>query len=120
MFVVLAFCGFSMSLQFTAYNTVAYDDIPSGRAAAANSFYSTFQQLMLSFGICTGALALTASRMVGDRLHPTIGDFSTAFLAVTVISLIAAPVCLGFPINAGAAMSGQRRKIENIEINAAT
>jgi EmrB/QacA subfamily drug resistance transporter len=114
-FILLAVCGFSMSLQFTAYNTVAYDDIPSERAAAANSFYSTFQQLMLSFGICTSALALTVSRMIGDRLHPTIGDFSTAFLTVTVISLIAAPVCLGFPINAGAAMSGHRHKTGNIE-----
>jgi hypothetical protein len=99
-----------MSLQFTAYNTVAYDDIPSERAAAANSFYSTFQQLMLSFGICTSALALTLSRTIGDRLHPTIADFSTAFLTVTVISLIAAPVCLGFPSNAGAAMSGHRSR----------
>jgi hypothetical protein len=53
--------------------------------------------------------------MIGDRLHPTIGDFSTAFLTVTVISLIAAPVCLGFPINAGAAMSGHRHKTGNIE-----
>ena len=119
-FIVLAVCGFSMSLQFTAYNTVAYDDIPSERAAAANSFYTTFQQLMLSFGICTGALALTLSRMIGDHLHPTIGDFSTAFLVVTAISLFAAPVCLGFPINAGAAMSGHRRKTDNIEIDAAT
>ena len=106
LFLVLGICGFSMSLQFTAYNTVAYDDIPSERAAAANSFYSTFQQLMLSFGICTGALALTVSRLIGDCLHPTIGDFSTAFLVVTAISLLAAPICLGFPVNAGAAMSG--------------
>jgi MFS family permease len=120
MFIALAFCGFSMSLQFTAYNTVVYDDIPSERAATANSFYSTFQQLMLSFGICTGALALTVSRLIGDRLHPTIGDFSTAFLVVTAISLLAAPICWGFPVNAGAAMSGQRRKTDTIEIDAAT
>ena len=119
LFTVLAVCGFSMSLQFTAYNTVAYDDIASERTAAANSFYTTFQQLMLSFGICTGALALTMSKMIGDHLHPTIGDFSAAFLAVTAISLLAAPVCLGFPRNAGAVMSGHRRKTEDIEVDAA-
>ena len=50
----------------------------------------------------TGALALTVSRMIGDRLDPTVGDFSTAFLAVTVVSLIAAPVCFG--------LSDQRRR----------
>jgi MFS family permease len=120
LFTVLAFCGFSMSLQFTAYNTVAYDDIPSDRTAAANSFYTTFQQLMLSFGICTGALALTMAKRIGDHLHATLGDFSAAFLVVTAISLLAAPVCLGFPGNAGAVMSGHRRKADDLEVDAAT
>jgi MFS family permease len=108
LFAVLAVCGFSMSLQFTAYNTVAYDDIPAERTAAANSFYTTFQQLMLSFGICTGALALTTSRTLAGHAHATIGDFSVAFLVVTAISLLAAPVCLGYPRDAGAQMSGRR------------
>ena len=119
LFLVLAICGFSMSLQFTAYNTVAYDDVPRERTAAANSFYTTFQQLMLSFGICTGALALTISRTFAGRLHASVGDFSTAFLVVTAISLIAAPVCLGYPRNAGAEMSGHRRKRDEIEVDSA-
>jgi EmrB/QacA subfamily drug resistance transporter len=106
MFVVLGVCGFSMSLQFTAYNTVAYDDIPRERTAAANSFYTTFQQLMLSFGICAGALALTTSKLIAGHSHATAGDFSAAFLVVTAISLIAAPVCLGYRRDAGAQMSG--------------
>jgi EmrB/QacA subfamily drug resistance transporter len=120
LFAVLAVCGCSMSLQFTAYNTVAYDDIPSERTAAANSFYTTFQQLMLSFGICTGALALTTSKWIGGHPHATVGDFSSAFLVVTAISLLAAPVCLGYPRDAGAAMSGHRRASEDIEVDAAT
>jgi MFS family permease len=119
-FSVLALCGFSMSLQFTAYNTVAYDDIPSERMAAANSFYTTFQQLMLSFGICTGAFALTLSKKISDHLHATVGDFSMAFLVVTAISLLAAPVCLGYPRYAGAVMSGHRRQRDEIEVEAAT
>jgi hypothetical protein len=53
---------------------------------------------------------------LGIRLElKRFGDFSTAFLTVTVISPIAAPVCLGFPINAGEAMSGHRHKTGNIE-----
>src|ERR1700757_3933800 len=47
-----------MSFQFTAYNTIAYDEIPPERMSAATSFYATFQQLMLSLGICVGAGAL--------------------------------------------------------------
>ena len=118
--LVLAICGFSMSLQFTAYNTVAYDDVPAERTAAANSFYTTFQQLMLSFGICTGALALTVSRSFSGHVQASVGDFSTSFLIVTAISLLAAPVCLGYARNAGAAMSGHKRKDEELEMESAT
>ena len=57
-FAVLAACGFFMSFQFTAYNTIAYDEIPPERMSAATSFYATFQQLMLSLGICVGAVSL--------------------------------------------------------------
>ena len=109
-----------MSLQFTAYNTVAYDDVPSERTASANSFYTTFQQLMLSFGICTGALALTVSRTLAGHVHASVGDFSAAFLAVTAISLIAAPVCLGYPRDAGAEMSGRRRECGEFEAEQTT
>lgn len=120
LFLVLAVCGFSMSLQFTAYNTVAYDDVPPERTASANSFYTTFQQLMLSFGICTGALALTVSIILTGRPYVSVGDFSAAFLAVTAISLLAAPVCLAYPRNAGAEMSGRRRKGAEFEAERAT
>jgi EmrB/QacA subfamily drug resistance transporter len=120
LFLVLAVCGFSMSLQFTGYNTVAYDDVPAERTASANSFYTTFQQLMLSFGICTGALALTLSKTLGGRVDPVAGDFSAAFLVVTAISLMAAPICLAYPRDAGAEMSGRRRKGAELEAERAT
>ena len=58
---MLYFCGFFMSFQFTAYNTIAYDEIERDRMSSATSFYATFQQLMLSLGICIAALALHAS-----------------------------------------------------------
>lgn len=119
-FLVLAICGFSMSLQFTAYNTVAYDDVPPERTASANSFYTTFQQLMLSFGICTGALALTVSKTLAGRLHASVWDFSAAFLIVTAISLLAAPVCRGYPRDAGAEMSGHRRSGPELEAEPST
>ena len=91
MFIVLLFCGSSMSLQFAAYNAVCYDEIPSSRTASANSFYTTFQQLMLSAGICTAAMALTGSKLAFGHDHPGLTDFSVAFLVVTAISLLAAP-----------------------------
>jgi EmrB/QacA subfamily drug resistance transporter len=111
-FAVLTVCGFSMSLQFTAYNTIAYDDIPPNRTSSANSFYTTFQQLALSFGICTGALALTGSKLVLGHDQTTLSDFSVAFLIVTAISLLSAPVSAGLSRTAGDTMSGHRNRQE--------
>ena len=107
-FGVLLVCGVSMSLQFSAYNVICFDEIPSSRAASANSFYSTFQQLMLSAGICTAATALTGSRLIFAHDQPTLTDFSIAFLIVTAISLIAAPINAALPQGAGLAMTRRR------------
>lgn len=109
-YAVLLFSGFFQSLQFSAYNTVAYADVPSERFSSATSFYTTFQQLMLSLGICVAAAALHVSVVWGGREHAALPDFSVAFLAVTFISLLAAPVCALLPRNAGAEMSGHRAR----------
>lgn len=105
---VLLVSGFFQSLQFTAYNTIAYADIPSSRMGDAIGFYTTFQQLMLSLGICVSAAALHMSVLLSGRQHATLADFTTAFLVVTAISLLASPVCAQLPKDAGAAMSGHK------------
>jgi EmrB/QacA subfamily drug resistance transporter len=109
-YTILLLSGFFQSLQFSAYNTVAYADVPSERFSSATSFYSTFQQLMLSLGICVGAAALHASVAWHGWGEAKLPDFSVAFLVVTFISLVAAPVCALFPRNAGAEMSGHRSR----------
>ena len=106
-FAVLVISGSLMSFQFTAYNTIAYDEIDKTQMSAATSFYSTFQQLMLSLGICTGATALHASMAAGGRMSPAFGDFAIAFWTVTAISFAAVFVNLRFDRNAGAQMSGR-------------
>jgi EmrB/QacA subfamily drug resistance transporter len=107
-FLVLLVNGFFMSLQFTAYNTLAYDEIPRPRMSAATSFYTTFQQLTLSFGICTAALSLQASMLIHGRTHAGFGDFSTAFLIVTFISLFSTAWTAQLPARAGDEISGHR------------
>jgi len=109
-YAVLLFSGFFQSLQFSAFNTVAYADVPSERFSSATSFYTTFQQLMLSLGICVAAAALHASVAWHGREHAQLPDFNVAFLVVTFVSLLAAPVCLLLPKNAGAEMSGHRKR----------
>jgi EmrB/QacA subfamily drug resistance transporter len=105
---LLLVTGFFQSLQFTAYNTVAFADISPNRSSAAMSFYSTFQQLMLSLGICIAATVLNAAAAVGGHANPTLGDFSIALLTVTAVSIWAAPLSARFERDAGEEMSGYR------------
>jgi EmrB/QacA subfamily drug resistance transporter len=105
-FAVLVTSGFLMSFQFTAYNTIAYAEITPRMMSAATSFYSTFQQLTLSLGICIGAIALHASMVLGGRGTPGFADFSAAFWVITGISLCAIFANAQFDPKAGQEMSG--------------
>ncbi len=100
--------GFLRSLQFTAFNTVAYADIPRERMSAATSFYSTLQQLSLTLGITVGAAVLEFATTVSGRGAPSLADFSLAFGVVGVFSLSATPLALRLSAGAGAEMSGHR------------
>ncbi|PWR23041.1 DHA2 family efflux MFS transporter permease subunit [Zavarzinia compransoris] len=105
--LLVLFCsGFSMSLQFTAYNTIAYDEIGPERMSSATSFYTTFQQLMLSAGVCAAAAVLHIALALGGRDAQAPGDFSAAFLVVTGISLLATLWNRRFAPDAGSDISG--------------
>jgi EmrB/QacA subfamily drug resistance transporter len=107
MYLVLAVGGFFRSLQFTAFNTVAFADIRRHRAADATGFYSTAQQVSLTLGVVAAAAALETAMGLAGRAHPTAADFSAAFLAVTTVAMLAVPVCLRLPPDAGDAMAGR-------------
>lgn len=98
--------GFLRSLQFTAYNTLAYADIPRPRMSAATSLYSTIQQVSLSLGVAAGAIALDAARRLNAHALPTLGDFSAAFLAVTFASAASLIFAARLEPDAGAELSG--------------
>ena len=78
--------------------------------SAATSFYTTFQQLMLSVGICVAATTLQGSMVLRGHLHPGLNDFSAAFLVVTAISILATVWNVRFSRDAGAEISGHRLK----------
>ena len=105
-FLVLMACGFFMSFQFSAYNTIVYDRIDSNQISSATSLYTTLQQLMLSLGICTGAAALEGSMLLRGHDRPQFGDFSAAFFIITAISLTATIWNLRFAPDAGSEISG--------------
>jgi MFS family permease len=108
MYALIFAGGFFQSLQFTAYNTVAYADIPGAMASAATSFYTTFQQLMLSAGICVAAAVLGVSMRVQGHVHAALSDFSVTWVVVGMITLVASPICARFGRGVGDDMSGKR------------
>ncbi|MEE7547988.1 DHA2 family efflux MFS transporter permease subunit [Xanthomonas sp. Kuri4-1] len=108
MFGLLLCCGAFMSFQFAAYNTIAYENVPGPRMSTASSLYTTLQQLMLSVGVCAGALLLKAAMALGGHAQPQLSDFSAAFCVVSLISLSSTWWHLRFDRHAGQELSGHR------------
>jgi EmrB/QacA subfamily drug resistance transporter len=103
---VLLVGGLWRSLQFTAYNTVAFADIPRARMSAATSLYSTLQQVSLTLGVTAGAGVLKVAMLATHRAQPTLPEFTAGFVVVGLISLLAAPTSLLMARDAGDEMSG--------------
>ena len=108
-YAVLLVGGFFQSLQFTAYNTIAYAEIDRARMSSATSFYTTFQQLMLTLGICTAAAALAGSLAITGHPQPLLSDFNAAFAVVALVSLAASPTCARLKRDAGDELTGRTR-----------
>ncbi len=107
-YAVLLTGGFLRSLQFTAFNSLAYADIPRERMSAATSLYSTVQHLSTTLGISAGAAILAISMAIGGHKGPHLSDFTVGFLGVSFVMLLAAPAALLMPRAAGDEMSGHR------------
>jgi EmrB/QacA subfamily drug resistance transporter len=108
-YVILLTGGFFRSLQFTAFNALAYAEIPRHRMSSATSFYATVQQVSMTLGVSAGAASLTISMSLGAHSVPILSDFSIAFFVVACIAIISMPVCLLMPRGAGTEMSGHHR-----------
>jgi len=105
-YAVLVASGFLRSLQFTAYNSIAYAEVPSARMSAATTLYSAMQQVSLTIGIPISAGALQMARVAAGHAIPKTADFALAFVLVAGISALAGPASLLLPRKAGQEMSG--------------
>jgi EmrB/QacA subfamily drug resistance transporter len=106
MFLIMMVSGFFMSIQFTGYNTIAYDEVSQARMGSATSFYTTFQQLMLSMGICAGAAVLQGAMVLRGHHAPHFADFTAALWTVAAVSLTATIWNRRFAHDAGHEISG--------------
>jgi MFS family permease len=100
--------GFFRSLQFTAFNTISYSDLPRERMSAGTSLYSTIQQLTLTLGIVIGAATLEFSTALLGHTQARPVDFSIAFVLLGLIGLLSVPICARLAPEAGAAVSGHQ------------
>jgi EmrB/QacA subfamily drug resistance transporter len=105
-YLVLLAGGFFRSLQFTAYNALAYADIPRERMSSATGFYATVQQVSMTLGVSAGAASLTVTMALVGAHEPRLADFATAFIVVAAISMASLPVSLLMPRDAARELSG--------------
>jgi hypothetical protein len=105
LYAVLLCTGYLRSLQFTAFNTLAYAEVAAPRMSAATTLYSALQQVSLTVGIPISAGVL---HLVRAGVVPTPAEFGAAFLVVAAISMLAGPAALCLPRGAGAEMSGRK------------
>ena len=105
-FAILLAGGFFRSLQFTAYNALAYSDIPRPQMGLATGFYATVQQVSSTLGVTIGAASLTVTMALAGSPAPLLGDFATAFLVVAGFALGSLPVSMLLTRNAAQDVSG--------------
>jgi EmrB/QacA subfamily drug resistance transporter len=108
MFVVLTLAGLTRSLQFTAINTLAVADLTDERQSQGTSFTSVVQQVSASLGVTIAALSIEGARTFSGAGPLSTGDFSFAFLVAGAAALLAAPVFMSLPKDAGAALIRHR------------
>jgi EmrB/QacA subfamily drug resistance transporter len=100
--------GVFRSMQYTAYGTLAYADIPAEKTGAAIGFHSMIQQFSVTLGVAASAGILSMIMVMGGRNTPSLGDFMLTFFAIATVSVVAVPICVTLAQDAGAELSGHR------------
>ena len=82
--------SFSLITVQTSLTTLAFTDTPASQTTAANTLYSTIQQMSTGMGIAMGAVVLRFSNIINHGIagHYTIPDFRLAFIFVTVLGFV--------------------------------
>jgi len=109
--VVLAVSGVFRSVGFSAYNSVAFSDVPADRMSHANTLHATLQELGAGLGIAVGALLVRLGDPIGAALG-LAGDAGTpyrvAFVLLGVILLVPMVEAVLMPASTGGAVTGRR------------
>jgi EmrB/QacA subfamily drug resistance transporter len=107
---LLVLSGIFRSIGFTAYNTVAFADIPADRMTSANTLMSAVQELGAGLGVAVGALLVRLGGPIGDAFR--LGDggeapFRVAFVVLAIILAGSAIEAFILPRTAGNVVAGR-------------
>ncbi len=100
--------GMTRSMQFTALTSIAFADVPHSQVSAANTLFSTTQQMSMALGVGLGAVALHLSASLRGEYqgHYLVADFRLAFLMVAGLALVSVLGYVRLDRNAGSEVSG--------------
>ncbi|CAN7196680.1 DHA2 family efflux MFS transporter permease subunit [Pararhizobium sp. LjRoot238] len=108
---ILLLAGFARSFFFTSVNALAFADIADSDASKATAMSAVLQQMSLAFGVAVaGAILEIETTLTGSTLE--LGDFQTAFMLISAITLSAVVPLIGMSKTAGASVSGHRMRQE--------
>jgi EmrB/QacA subfamily drug resistance transporter len=109
--VALAFLyGAYSSLQYTSMNTLVYADTTEKETSAANSIFSTVQQMAISFGVATAGLATAFFIPEHSQSDPAlmIGGLHKALVSLGVLTILSTTVFGSLKSGDGRAVSQQK------------
>lgn len=105
---VLLLGGVARSLQFNAFGTIAFADVPPERMSGAISLHTTIQHLSSTLGVSISAAALGLSMFARGHTALEKPDFAIAFLCVASFAFFSAFICAELEPDAGRELSGHR------------
>jgi hypothetical protein len=109
--VALAFLyGAYSSLQYTSMNTLVYADTTEEETSAANSIFSTVQQMAISFGVAAAGLATAFFIPEHSQSNPAlmIEGLHKALLSMGVLTILSTTVFGSLKREDGMAVSQQK------------
>jgi len=88
--LILFIGGLSRSMQFTAFNTLGFADVPKAQMSHASTLFSMFFQLSMGLGVAIAALLLRGSMYLhGNEGQAVTADFQLTFIWVALIAALA-------------------------------
>ncbi|MFO1207973.1 MAG: MFS transporter [Amaricoccus sp.] len=101
--------GVLRSICFTGINAMVFSDIEDRDSSQATAINSVAQQISLATGVAlAGGVLDLAGRLHGGGIE--LRDFHLAFLVVAAVAAVSTLTFLRLPPDAGAAVSGHRRR----------